>query len=230
MDDNAKQEADEAAAKAKEKEGTEEMVPKSRLEDAHAKLAASEESKDLIAQQNALIIAQQQNASPKGEAYDIFKELGVDGDDDVLTVDQQRKLHAFQMQQVGAVIKDLQFQVAHPDFSEICGTPEQIRLGQWAQPLKDAIKRNPALMPTILSSPNPKEAAYQIAKMHLAKPGAKVEADEAAKAIEEAAKAAGKIKSASNVSAGAPLSEEGRYGDMSDEEFLEIAAKNGAIF
>jgi hypothetical protein len=224
-------EIEETVETPTEEESKEEMVPKSRLDEVQATLEAEKEAAAQQAQQYNLILAQQQqNSKSKDQAPDIFKELGIEDDEDVLTVGQHRKLINHQMQLFGSLINDLQFQVSHPDFTELCGTMDQIRAGQWAQPLKDAIMKNPALMTTITSSANPKEAAYQIAKTAVKKADKTVDTTEAEEAIKKAAEDAGKIKSTSNVKAAATLSEKGRYDEMDDEEFLKLAAKNGAIF
>jgi hypothetical protein len=119
----------------------------------------------------------------------------------------------------------------HPDYSQIVGTAEQIRTGQFAEPLKQAIKANPALMATIQNSADPQAAAYAIAKQQVNKTAAgdttKTTKTEAQAAIDEAVANAGAVKTSANAKGGDGLSEEGRAANMSDAEFMKAFNASG---
>ena len=50
------------------------------------------------------------------------------------------------------------------DYADIVGRVEQIRTGRFAEPLREALKRWPALTRKISESDNPRIAAYEVGK------------------------------------------------------------------
>ncbi len=226
-----KSEVSEQAAGVSEKTVEEEAISKERFTEVTEKLKASEERNTLNEQQMALIAANQNAAAPRAQAkeFDIYKEVGLEDDDDIATFAQQKKINAHFANQSIAQMRELQFRIDHPDFAEVVGTPRQIQTGLYAQPFKDALAKNPALRDVVANSPDPRVAAYAVAKLHKKAPSETVETEDAEKAIEAAANNAKSVKSAANKTGGAALSEEGRYDSMADDEFLALALKNGAI-
>ena len=226
----------EETAKVKTEETAEakteqqETVPKARFEEVMAEKNAAEERVTLLTQQQQIIQANQQKPAPK-EEFDIYKHVGLDPNDpdDVPTQAQLKEIQKYNMSLIGGQMAEIQFMSTHPDYSEIVGTDEGVRVGQFAPPLTKAIKENPALLNLILSSPNKREAAYQIAKLHVAK-DVKVDVTDAKDAIDEAVKNAQQVKSSSNATGGGVLSEAGRYSEenMPEDVFIELARKRGA--
>ena len=223
---NENTEAAEKTEETKAAEATEEMVPKARLEEVESKLKTAEEQGKLRDQQQALIAANQQSQQPAKVPFDIYKHVGLEDDDDIPNVAQKKAIDKYYQDQTNRAIFDLQFMATHPDYKDIVGSPET---GQYAEPLKEAITKNPALIPLITQSRNVRAAAYEIAKLHVKKPEEKVETVDANKAIEEAAKFAKTVKSSSNAPGGDVLSEEGRVAGLTEEAFYAMAVKNGAV-
>lgn len=161
--------------------------------------------------------------------FDIFKEVGLDKDDDVPDVGQTKKIMAHYGNVFDRRIADLAFHQAHPDYTQLVGTVDEIMSGKYAEPLAAAIKKNPALKNIIANSQDSRLAAYEVAKLQKESVKSPVETKEAKDAIDEAVNIANKIKSPSNTKGGEALSEEGRIAKMSDADFLNIAHDNGAF-
>jgi len=217
----------EQTAEGGQEQKTEETVPKARFKEMEAKAKIAEEQNALLAQQQAIIAANRQKPAEQ-KPFDIYAEVGAEDDEDMLTVGQQKKIDAYRESRHQAQMAELQFLSTHPDYNEIVGTDEGIRVGKFAAPLAKAIKENPALQQVILSHPNMREAAYQIARTQIEKPTEKIETTDAKDAIDEAVKNARKVKSSSNVAGGGVLSEEGRIATMTEDAFLELARSHGA--
>jgi len=73
--------------------------------------------------------------------------------------------------------------------------------------------------------------AYQIAKLHQQNKaeGKTTTKKDAKEVIDEAIANANRVKSSANTKGGEALSEEGRYANMSDPDFLKLAASRGAV-
>lgn len=216
----------EAAAEAKP-----EMVSKERMDEVSAKNKELEEQNELLKSNNALIAANVQPAAPQGKPFDIYKEVGLEGPEDVPTVEQSRKINAYFQAVSQREISQLRFVADHPDFPQLVGTADQIKSGQWAAPLMKAIKANPTLMNTIVNSADPYAAAYAVAKIQADKTAegdkTKTTKTEAEAAIDEAVENSKKVKSASNTKGGDGLSEEGRTENMSEAEFIKLFNESG---
>lgn len=207
--------------------GTEEMVPKSRLEEETAKVTAANEQNKLLQQNQQLI---QQNAAaqanaPKVEPYDIYKDVGLDPNDpdDVPTQAQQKKINAYFQQQDNFKQSLIHTRLDHSDFNDIVGTTEQIRSGLYAAPLAAAIQADPTLRTQILNSANPYETAYRFAKTYKKQTGDSKNTDKttAEKEIDEAVAESKRVKTSANAQGGDGLSEAGRTTNMSDTDFIK---------
>ena len=213
-----------------EQNAEEETVPMARFEEMVADRDSANERATVLTQQQAIIQANQ-SQKPVAKQFDIYAEVGLDPDDpeDIPNQKQLKQIQEYNSKQIMTQMAELQFLSTHPDYNEIVGTDEGIRMAQFAPPLAKAIKENPALLQLIISSPNRRETAYQIAKLAVEKPAAKVDATDAKNAIDEAVKNATQVKSSSNVAGGSGvLSEAGRIESMDEDAFLELARKNGA--
>lgn len=218
-------ETTEAAAETKP-----ETVPKERMDEVSAENKTLKEQNELL-QQNQALLRSNPPAAAQVKQTDPWEQEGLEGDDDIPNVGQQKKVFGRILGGVRNEINQLRFLYDHPDFSQIVGTREQIQSGQWAAPLNEAIKANPMLMATIVNSTDPYAAAYTVAKIHAKK---KAEGDttkttktEAQAAIDEAVTNAGRVKTSANTKGGEGLSEEGRVANMSDAEFVELFNKAG---
>ncbi len=208
----------------------EETVPKARFEEIMAQKNAAEERVTTLTQQQLIIQANQTKPAEK-KPFDIYAHVGLDPEDpdDIPNQKQLKQIQDYKSKQIMGQIAEVQFLSTHPDYNEIVGTDEGIRVGSFAPPLAKAIKENPALLNLIVSSPNRREAAYQIAKLHVEKTTKTVDTTDAKNTIEEAVKNAQKVKSSSNVAGGSGvLSEEGRIANMAEDAFLTLARANGA--
>jgi len=235
--DEAKESNQEAATEEKESNQAEkqvetkpEMVPKERMDAVSAENKSLKEQNELMQQNQALLRANPPAASQVKQT-DPWEIEGLEGDDDIPNVGQQKKVLGRIMGGVRSEITQLRFLYDHPDFSEIVGTREQIQTGQWAAPLNEAIKANPMLMATIVNSADPYAAAYTVAKIHAKK---KAEGDttkttktEAEAAIDEAVENSKRVKTSANTKGGEGLSEQGRVANMSDAEFIDAFNKAG---
>ena len=203
-------------------------VPMERFKEMEAKAKAAEEQANL-ATQNAQIALANQPKAEQPKQRDIYAEVGLDPNDpeDVPTQAQLKAINEYHLKQMQQGQAQTQFLAAHPDFINLVGTDEQVNTRQYAPPLQAALKANPALYGLIAHSNNPRESAYQIAKAFVEKKAAPSK-DEAQAAIDEAAAAAGRVKSAGNAAGGGVLSEEGRIATMSDEDYMALTLKNGA--
>lgn len=184
-----------------------------------------------IAKANPMV-APTQPAQPQADPLDaIFKEAGLDADDpeEILYQAQFKKILGTVATVFDRRLAEMSFFQTHPDYREIVGTQDELASGQYAAPLAAAIKKNPALIQQIQKSADPRMAAYEIARLQKTKPAEKVDTEEAKNAIDEAVENAKKIKSSANAKGGGGLTEAGRFADMSDGDFLELAADNGAI-
>lgn len=223
---------DETATETKVEETKPEMVPKERMDELNAKNKELQEQNELLQQNQALINANATAAAPQVPAFDIYKEVGLEGPDDIPNVEQQKKINAhFQSQrdQRDALII---FRLDHPDFPQLVGTTDQIKTGQWANPLMKAIRANPQLFSTIVNSANPYAAAYTVAKIQADKDAegdkTKTTKTEAQQAIDEAVENANRVKTSANTKGGDGLSEEGRVKNMPDPDFIKLANSCGA--
>jgi len=226
---------DEQTEKTETNQGTEtetkpETVSKERMDEVSTENKTLKEQNELLQQNQALINANA-TAAPQVPAFDIYKEVGLDPDDpkDIPNQEQQKKINAYFQGLSQRQTNQIRFLIDHPDFSQLVGTAEQIKTGQWAAPLMKAIKANPTLMHTIVNSADPYAAAYAVAKIQADKTaeGTKPSKTESEAAIEEAVANANKVKSASNTQGGEGLSEEGRTANMSDAEFIKAFNEHG---
>lgn len=204
------------------------MVSKERFDELNTKLKAAEEQNVVLRQNQALINANAP-AAPKAEAFDIYEEVGLEGPKDMPTVEQQKKINAYFQGVSQHQIDRIRFLIDHPDYSQLVGTAEQIKLGQFAEPFKKAIRANPTLMATIQNSDDPQAAAYAIAKLHKERTeGTKTTKSEAEAAIEEAVENSKRVKTSANTKGGEALSDEGRLASMPDADFIKLANECGA--
>ncbi len=213
-------------------EKTPETVPYDRFKEVNDKLKASEEREQTLSQQVAVIQANMPTPGqrPQPDPFDIYKKVGLEDPEDIPTVEQSRKINAYFQSQTDAKLAEIRFLQEHPDFTELIGTEDQIRMGQYATPIREAVKNNPALISMIQNSKNPPLAAYELVKLYQKqKPGTEIDTKKAQATIDEAVANAGRIKSTSNVRGGSALSEEGRYAKMPDGDFLKLARSHGAI-
>lgn len=208
---------------------TAETVPKARFEEMMAERDAAVQRNTLLTQQHQIIQANQQKPAEQ-KPFDIYAHVGLDPNDpeDIPNQTQLKEIQKYNMSLVNGRITEIQFLSTHPDFQNIVGTDEGIRAGKFAPPLAKAIKENPALLQTILASPNKYDTAYQIARLKVENPTEKVETTDAKNVIDEAVQNAQKVKSSSNAPGGGVLSEEGRIANMEDDAFIELARSHGA--
>lgn len=207
-----------------------EMVAKERFDEVNTKLKAAEEQ-NVVLQQNQALINANTAVAPKAEAFDIYKEVGLEGPEDMPNQEQLRKINAYFQGVTQHQTARVRFLIDHPDYPQLVGTAEQIQSGQFAGPLKEAIRVNPTLMATIQNSADPQAAAYAIAKMHKEKTEkgeTKTTKSEAEAVIDEAVENAGRVRTVANTKGGEALSEEGRVANMPDDEFIKLANTWGA--
>lgn len=228
---DAATETTEVAEKTEATDTKAEMVSKERFDEQNAKLKLAEEQNELMQQNQALLRANTSVAPPAVPAFDIYKEVGLEGDEDIPTVAQQKKINAYFQGIVQRQFAQHRFVADHPDFPKIVGTAQQIQSGQWADPLMKALKANPTLMPTIVNSADPYAAAYAVAKIQADKEAqgdnTKTSKTEAQVAIDEAVENAEKVKTSANTKGGEGLSEEGRTASMSDAEYIKAFNASG---
>ncbi len=218
----------------------EETVPMSRFDEVNTKVSGLEETNAAQAQQLALLKANANtNQQQAPQAFDIMAHVGLDVNDEeaIPTAKQLKQINDYRQGQLDSRLSEIAFKLDNPDFAQVVGTEEQMRSGQFAKPLADAIRDNPALLATIKGSSNPKVAAYGLAKLYAKqqdeaatkeKDATKITKKDAKNAIDEAVENANQVKSSSTVAGGAALSEDGRYANMSDEEFIKLAHSQGA--
>jgi len=225
-------EVEETEAKADVKaEGTTETeeaktVPMDRFQAMSDKVKLLEEQ--VVNAQQQMAIARANQPQKPADKFDIFNEVGLTDNEDVPTVEQHRKIIDHFATVFDRKLADLSFHQAHPDFAEYVGTADEIASGKYAAPLAAAIKNNPAIAQMIGQSPNPRMAAYNIAKLQKSQ-AAPVKTDDAKQIIDDAKANSERIKSSSNTKGGDPLSEENRYTNMDDGDFLKIARDHGAF-
>lgn len=209
-------------------------VPYERFQEMAAKVKQLEEQATIAQQQMALAKAnppQGQQSVQQPVTRDIFKEVGLNDDDDVPTVKQHRQILEHYGKVFDTRLAELAFFQTHPDYTDLVGTADECMSGKYAEPLATAIKQNPALIQMIAQSGNPRLAAYEVAKLQKAKTktDAPVKTNEAKTVIDEAVENANRVKSSSNAKGGEALSEKGRIENMPDKDFLELARKHGAF-
>lgn len=214
-------------AKADDKPKT---VPYERVEEMASKIKQLEEQITMNQQQLALARANPpQGREAPAPQFDIFKEVGLEDDEDVPNQGQLKQIFGHYGTMFSRQLADIAFQQAHPDYAELVGTADELASHKYAEPFAAAIKLNPALLTMIAKSADPRLAAYEVAKLQKSKtPEKSVEIDEAKEAIDEAVKTAARVKSSANTKGGGQLSEEGRYAKMSDADFVALALSNGA--
>ncbi len=209
---------------------TPETVSKERFDEQQAKLTEAQETNELLRQNQAIIAANVPQA-PAAEAFDIYAEVGLKADDptDIPNQEQLKRINAHFQAVTNSSNAQIRFLIEHPDYTELVGTAEQIKSGQFAGPLKEAIRANPTLMATIGNSPDRQAAAYSIAKLYADKnAGTKIEKSESQEVIDEAVNNAARVKTGANVAGGEGLSEAGRLATISDADFVKMANKVGA--
>lgn len=220
-------------AAAETKQGSEETQPetvaKERFDEQQVKLKEAEEQNALL-QENQAIIKANTPVVPAANAFDIYKEVGLNPDDpdDIPTQAQQKKINGYFQAVRAHQDAKARFQREHPDYYSLVGTDEQTTTGQFAEPLKIAIRANSTLMTALQNSPRPWELAYSNAKQHAKKKDEKPAKTEAQAAIDEAVANSERIKVASNTKGGLGLSEEGQVATMSEAEFIKLANSVGA--
>lgn len=216
--------------KPEEQETKPETVSMERFEEVNAKLKAAEDKND-VQQQNMALIAANATPAPKVEEVDPFKEVGLEGPEDIPNVGQSRKILSHYIGGVKNEMAQIRFQAQHSDFSQIVGDDEHIQSGQFSPPLMKAIKVNPLLLDQIKSSRNPSAAAYKAALQFAEKKTKKDETTtktEAQVAIDEAVANSKTVKTSANAPGGNEgLSEEGRLAKMSDADFIKIFNPTG---
>lgn len=221
----------ETETKTEAPETKPEMVSKERMDEVNTKNKELQEQNELLQQNQALINASATAPAPAVQApeFDIYKEVGLEGPEDMPNVEQSRKINAYFQAITQRQNAQIRFVVDHPDFPKLVGTAQQIKSGQWAEPLMKAIRANPTLMATIVNSADPYAAAYSVAKLQTDKTaeGETTTKTEAEAAIDEAVDNANKVKSASNTQGGDGLSEEGRTENMSDADFIKAFNASG---
>lgn len=224
---------EEAAASEAGAAGVDQQtVPKDRFDEVNNEVASLKEKIELMEQNSAIAAANApQQAGEQAKPFNIFEQAEVGEDDDMLSVGQAKKIVEYTTKTQQAQIDDLAFHVARPDYHDLVGTPDMVKQRKFAPPLAAAIKEDPTLLPTIFASQNPKMLAYSVAKAQAGKQATtpKVETkDEAQKAIDEAVANAERVKSSATVRGGSPLSEEGRYMNLDNAAFVELARSHGA--
>lgn len=207
----------------------EETVSMDRFKEMVDKVELLTKQAEVTAEQAAIAKANPIAAQQQVNQFDIFKEVGLDKDDDIPDVGQTKKIMAHYGSVFDRRLADIAFLQAHPDYAQIVGTVDEIASGKYAEPLAAAIKKNPALQSMIANSRDPRIAAYEVAKLQKESVTKPVVTKEAQDAIDEAVKIANKVLSPSNTKGGESLSEEGRYATMSDKDFLKIATEHGAF-
>lgn len=232
-------EAEETEAKGSETEETqteeaeskeEETVSMDRFKEMVDKVELLTKQAEVTAEQAAIAKANPiAGQTAQVNQFDIFKEVGLDKDDDIPDVGQSKKIFAYYGTVFDRRLADIAFLQAHPDYAQIVGTVDEIASGKYAEPLAAAIKKNPALQSMIANSRDPRIAAYEVAKLQKESVTKPVVTKEAQDAIDEAVQIANKVKSPSNTKGGESLSEEGRYAKMNDADFLKIATEHGAF-
>jgi len=223
--ENQQAESQQVEGKAKDEPKT---VPYERFQEVVDEVKQLKEQAEMAAQQVALARANPPQQEQK--EFDIFKEVGLEDEDDVPTVKQHRQILNHYATVFDRRLAELAFQQAHPDFAELVGTADEIASGKYAAPLAAAIKQNPALMRMIAKSDNPRLAAYYVAKLQKSKTGNEpIKKNEAQNVIDEAVENANRIKSSANTKGGENLSEEGRIAKMDDKDFLKLAREHGAF-
>lgn len=207
-------------------------VPKERFDEVNNEVAALKEKVELMEQNSALAAANApQQTAEQAKPFDIFEHAEVGQDDDTISVGQAKKIVEYTTKTQQAQIDDLRFHVERPDYYDVVGTPDKVKLGQFAAPLAAVFKETPTLLTTMLSSRNPKKAAYELGKAAAANQATAPKAeskDDAQKAIDEAVANAERVKSSATVRGGSPLSEEGRYMNLDNAAFVELARSHGA--
>lgn len=208
-------------------------VPKERLDEVIKERDEARRATSAAETNAALLRANApRQAEPKAKAFNIYEHVGLNPDDpdDMANQKQQKEIDAYHQGIVNAQITHIRFLVDHPDYPQLVGTDEQIRLGQFQEPFQEALK-DPALLTMFQASQNPQITAYVIATLHQKNKaaGTKTTQQEAKDAIAEAVKNANRVKSVANTKGGEALAEEGRYEAMSDEEFMTLAATHGAV-
>lgn len=199
---------------------------KERIEELNTKLKAAEERNELLEQNQALIRANTE-AAPAAPAFDPYKEVGLEGDEDIPNVGQQKRIDAFRDAQRNQQNAYIRFRLDHPDYSQLVGTDEQTSNGEFAAPLMKAFRVNPTLLNSMKNSPKPWELAYSNAKIQADKEPkgegdkTKTTKDEAKAAIDEHIENAARIKTSANAKGGEGLSEEGRTANMPDAEYIK---------
>ena len=231
----AEQTEEEPEADVKTDEKTEvkdeaQTIPKDRLDEVNAELATQKEANALL-QQNLALLKANAPQQPAAEAFDIYKHVGLNPDDpeDIPNQKQLKEINMYQQRVRDQQISQIRFLADHPDYSQLVGTADQVQTGQFAEPFKEAVKADPTLMAKVMSSKNPALAAYEIAKLYHDNKGKKPTKTEAKEAIDEAVANANRVKTSANTKGGDALTDEGRYESMGDEEFIDLAAKHGAV-
>jgi len=226
------EEVEESQQEVQQEEEPTETVPKERLDAVTAELTSQKEANELL-QQNMALMRANAPAQPKKEEFDIYAHVGLNPEDpdDVANQKQLKEIDKYRQGIRDFQIAQIRFLIDHPDYPEIVGTAEQIQAGQFAKPLQEAINSNPSLIAMIQTSANPQSAAYQIAKLHQQNKaeGKTTTKKDAKEVIDEAIANANRVKSSANTKGGEALSEEGRYANMSDPDFLKLAASRGAV-
>ena len=219
----------EAAGEVEDQEPK--TVSYERFQEMVDKVKGLEGQVEVANQQMALARANPvQGQQVQAPQFDIFKEVGLEDEDDMPNVKQHRQILEHYGKVFDSRLAEIAFHQAHSDYADLVGTADEIMSGKYAEPLAAAIKQNPALLTMIAKSGDPRLAAYEIAKLQKTRTADKpVKAKDAKAAIDEAVENAARVKSSANIKGGGALSEEGRYEGMSDADFLKLALSHGAI-
>lgn len=224
-------ETTETEEKTEQKTEESQTVPKERLDEVNAEMASLKESNSVL-QQNIALLQANAPQQPTAETFDIYKHVGLDPEDpdDVPNQKQLKEINKYHQGQRDTQMEQIRFLSDHPDYPELVGTADQVQSGQFAEPIKAAIKADPSLMAMIQTSANPMLAAYKIARIYQKNTadGKKTTKAEAKAAIDEAVSNANRVKTSANTKGGEALTDEGRFESMDDAEFMKLAATHGA--
>ncbi len=185
-----------------------EMVPVTALQAVRRESQQLKEQNKLMQDHMALMQANQTQALPKQE------EMPGLADDDVLTVGEAKKFLGKIEQNYQTSVEELRVQQKYPDYNEVV-----------TKYLPDVVGKNPSLKSTLQNDPNRHELAYFLAKNSEPYREATHEVKKSAEArrIVDNGNRAGNL---SAVGGTAPQSQVSNIKNMSDADFLKMAAKN----
>lgn len=203
------------AAEVKPDAEPDKMIPKERLDYVLEKSKAQEQYARSLEAQIELIKRQSQ---PEQEQFDPLSEIPDEG---LVEAPQVKKVLNGLIKTFGQTLGEMQFRMQCPDYDQLVGTPQKM-----GEPLQKLINERPDLAQFILTSPNPKQAAYQLTKFYVSTQGTgQIPTDPAVtKKAEKVIANAKRPISVSAVGGSAAISAANRFANMTDEELdAEIA-------